>query len=278
MHLLNFNGTIQSENLPVIHAWNRAFRFGDGLFESIAVTKNTIPFLDDHWSRIASGAKVLSLELSQDFSKDFLQKSIIELLSLNSISGSAYARVMLFREGRGRYEPESMRAGYLIETISLESEIFSLNEKGLSIGIYPDVLKSIDALSGYKTCSALVYVLASVHQSKEGWDDCLILNSRSNVCESTNSNLFIVKNNIIYTPSLEEGCVNGVMRRQIISIAEKNDFTVSQTALELETIHAADEIFLTNAVSGIRWVKNFGGKEYGNERVSTLSKLLRTLA
>jgi len=273
LRVINFNGNIQSENVPAIHSWNRAFRYGDGLFESIAVAKKSIPFLDDHWNRLKSGAELLSLELPADFTRAFLQNKILEILSLNSIDGNACARVMLYREGRGRYNPDEMQAGFVIEAEPLD-ELFGLNKKGLAIGLYTDVYKPIDQLSNFKTCSSLVYVLASIHKSKSGWDDCLILNSRSNICDSTNSNVFLVKNGELHTPSLNEGCISGVMRKQVIAFAKKSGFTVNETAIKTDMLRLADEAFLTNAVSGIKWVGSCGSKQYKNEVSATLSASL----
>ncbi len=276
MRYINFNGSIQGENIPAIHSWNRAFRYGDGLFESIAIAKDRIPFLDDHWIRLTGGAKFLSLELPVDFSKEFLQKSILELLPLNLIDGNAYARVMLYREGKGRYNPTEMQAGFMIEAEPV-GDLFSLNDKGLTIGLFTEATKSIDKLSNYKTNSALAYVLASIHKTKSGWDDCLILNTRSNICDSANCNVFLVKEKIISTPSLDEGCVNGVMRRQVIALAKARGFSMNEMAIETDMLRHADEIFLTNAVSGIRWVRQYGNHEYGNEVSMILSDALRKL-
>lgn len=275
MRLINFNGNIQSENIPAIHTWNRAFRYGDGLFESIAVGEKSIPFYGDHWSRLTQAAQLLSLELPIIFTKEFLQKAIFELLSLNTIVGNAYARVMLYREGRGRYAPDEMQAGFMLEVEPIQSELFELNKKGLTIGLFADVNKAVDQLSNFKTSSSLVYVLASIHKAKTGLDDCLILNTRSNICDSTNSNVFLVKNKIISTPSIQEGCINGVMRKQVIELAKENGFTVQEAAIEAEMLRQADEIFLTNAVSGIRWVQFYGNTQYKNESATKLSIVLR---
>jgi branched-chain amino acid aminotransferase len=184
---------------------------------------------------------------------------------------------MLYREGKGRYNPNEMCAGFMIEVDPIQGELFQLNQKGLTIGLFTDVNKSVDQLSNFKTNSALAYVLASIHKTKEGWDDCLLLNTRSNICDSTNSNVFLVKEKILSTPSLDEGCINGVMRRQVMALAEANGFTVKESAIEIEMLRQADEIFLTNAVNGIRWVKQFGNHEYENKISSRLSAALRKL-
>ncbi len=275
MRLINFNGSVQSENIPLVYAWNRAFRYGDGLFESIAVGEKSIPFFDDHWSRLTQAAQLLSLELPINFTKEFLRKAIPELLSLNTISGNAYARVMLYREGRGRYAPDEMQAGFMLEVEPIQGALFQLNEKGLNIGLFTDVSKSVDQLSNFKTNSAVAYVLASIHKTKMGFDDCLLLNTRSNICDSTNSNVFLVKDKIISTPALSEGCINGVMRKQVITLANENGFSVNATAIEAEMLRHADEVFLTNAVNGIRWVHRYGNKEYDHKIASTLSGALK---
>jgi len=277
MRFLNFNGSIQSENIPLVYAWNRAFRYGDGLFESIAVGEKSIPFFDDHWNRLTQAEQLLSLKLPIAFTKEFLQKAIPELLSLNAITGNAYVRVMLYREGRGRYAPDEMQAGFMIEAEPISGELFALNQKGLTIGLFTDVNKAVDQLANFKTNSALAYVLASIHKAKNGWDDCLILNTRSNICDSTNSNVFLVKEKTISTPALSEGCINGVMRRQVITFAKANEFTVQETAVEIEMLRHADEVFLTNAVNGIRWVQRYGDREYGNKIAASLSAALRKL-
>lgn len=276
MRFINFNGQIQSEDATLIHAWNRAFRYGDGLFESIAVAKKNIPFIDDHWNRLTEGAAVLSMQLPAGFTKEHLTKSILELAALNAIDGCACARVTLYREGRGRYNPDTMQSGCLVEAEPIRGELFEFSEKGVTIGLFTDAVKSIDRLSAYKTCSALVYVLASVYKTKAGWDDCLILNSRERICDSTNSSVFIVKGSVISTPALSEGCVNGVMRKQIITLAQSAGWHVHETALETEILREADEVFLTNAVRGIRWVGCFGNKQYQNAVALTLSNLLRS--
>lgn len=275
MRLINFNGQIQSENLPIVHGWNRAFRYGDGLFESVAVGQKNIPFLDDHWSRLVKGAQALSLELPSGFTKETLQKSIPELLSLNGITGNAYARVQLYREGRGKYTPEAMQAGYMMEVEPVDTELFAFNRRGLNIGLFTEVTKAIDQLSNFKTTSALVYVLASIHKAKLGLDDCLVLNTRSNICDSTNSSVFLVKDKTISTPALKEGCIEGVMRKQIISIAAEKGFTVNETEIATDMLRHADEVFLTNAVAGIKWVEHYGNVRYTHHAAALLSDALR---
>lgn len=218
---------------------------------------------------------MLSLDFSPQFTKDFLKKSVLELLSLNGLQENAYARVALFREGKGRYQPQDMQAGYVIETESVSGELFAFNSKGLSLGLFGELQKPLDKLANFKTCSALVYVLASVYKTKNRLDDCAILNTKTNICDSTNSNIFLVHGNALTTPSLEEGCIDGVMRRQVLTFAKANKMRVSEQAVDTEALRGADEVFLTNAVSGIRWVESYGTKKFSHSTAFLLSEKLR---
>ncbi len=133
-------------------------------------------------------------------------------------------------------------------------------------------------MSAIKTNNYLVYVMAAHFAKKQGWDDCLVLNSHDRVAESTISNLFWIKNRILYTPPLSEGCVAGVMRRWLMQKLPGLDYECIEEETDLATIKGADEVFLTNAISGIRWVENFDGVLFGNEQVRTIyDKTIRTL-
>ncbi len=218
---------------------------------------------------------MLSLDIPAGFTKHFFKDTILELVALNYINGNAAARLTLFREGKGKYTPDELRAGFVIEVEPLSDELFKLNEKGLTLGIYPDLYKYPDKLSNFKTCNSLIYILAAIYKSKNRWDDCVILNTGLNICEATSSNLFLVKQNQIITPALQEGCVDGVMRKFVIELAQNCNLTVSQASISSEELREADEIFLTNAINGIRWVGNYGSKQLQNKVASELSEKLR---
>jgi branched-chain amino acid aminotransferase len=165
---------------------------------------------------------------------------------------------------------------FLIEASSLDENINSLNEEGLLIDVFEDGRKSMDRFANIKSSSLLLYSLASIYAKEKNVDDCLVLNTHGRISDSTIANIFLVRNNFIITPALSEGAINGVMRRhllkQIPSIlpgVEVREGVVTKSDLEV-----FDEIFLTNAVQGIRWVKSYKGRNYRNEMAQKIYELL----
>ncbi len=275
MRYINFNGKILNDEEAFLHVKNRAFRYGDGLFETIVISGDNIPFLDFHFERLKHGLAVLSIKPPSGFSKSFLNRVILELVSKNAGGKNWSARVTVFRGGLGKYKPDSNSASYLIEVEPLKGTLFALNKTGLKLGLFDQERKSIGAASTFKSCSALLYVMAALDCKKKKVDDNIILNSKGNACEATSSNLFVIKKNLITTPPLSEGCVDGVMRKQILLLARKNNFKIREQKLTVGDLKRSDEIFLTNAVAGIRWVNRFEEKRYANPVSSTLSQILQ---
>ena len=234
---------------------NRAFKYGDGLFETIRVSNGTILFLEAHFARLSKGLNILHMQDSQKpLSIEKFQKIVQDFLSKQS-DANLRIRITFFRQGAGLYTPQEIAYDYYIESSPLESAFFSLNPKGLNLGCCTSVQLSIDQLSNLKTTSALPYVLAGLEKKENAWDDCLILNSEGAIAESIAANIFILKGKQVFTPALNQGCIAGVMRQNVIKIIKKLDLELYEEAIFLEDIKDADEIWLTNAIRGIQWVK-----------------------
>jgi len=253
---------------------NRAFKYGDGLFETIRVRNKEALHLERHFARLSKGLSVLQMQPSTNpFSfKDF--SAIINNFIAESSNANLRIRITFFRPVGGLYTPKEHAFNYYIESNALD-ENYALNEKGQRIGVCKGVRLSMDALSNLKTTSALPYVLAGLEKKAADWDDCLILNAQERIAESIAANIFIIKGNNIYTPPLTEGCVEGVLRSFLIEQLEKDTtFNLLEQPLCLDDLYAADELFLTNAIRGIQWIKNIDGihKNYRSERIRMLYK------
>ncbi|MBK7941133.1 MAG: aminotransferase class IV [Flavobacteriales bacterium] len=246
---VDLNGELLPADRPVITLDNRAFHYGDGLFESIRVVNGRPRFLDAHWARLVEGCKLLRIDLPAGFDRDALERAIIRLAERNAVR-SARCRLTLFRDARGHYRPDGHRGGYAIEVTPLMEETYTLNERGLMVDIYPDMRKPVNALAVHKTLNCQYYVMASLWSEARGLDDCLLQNDRGNIIESSTGNLFIVSNGVLYTPSLADGCLGGVMRMQVINLALANGIKVYECSLNPQNLLAADELFFTNAVRG----------------------------
>ncbi len=226
-----------------------------------------IPLIDYHLRRIRQSVKLLNyLPLEDLLAK--VETIIGELAARNNCSGSARIRLS-FSNGRGSlYEPTGI-PDCLIEATPLARPEAALTSKGLLLGICSLIRKSCDAFANLKSASYLASSVAAGFAREHNWDDALIINQYDRIAESTVSNIFWVKNETLHTPSLSEGCVAGVMRSFLMeNLRQQNGVNsgirlIETTCTENQLLEA-DEIFLTNALTGLRWVERFGARQYTN--------------
>lgn len=263
---------------PQIKSTNRLYRYGDGVFESIRVVKGNPFQLKNHFSRMTEGAKVLDINFSESFTFEKFEELIKELISKNNIEGGGRIRVAVSRAEGGYFLPKDDGAEIYMEISEHKYDEFVLNEDGFHIGQYSKIKKTITPYSSYKTSNALLYIMAAKFAKENDFDDVLIFNNRGGVIESYKSNVFIVSNGVLYTSGLEEGCLGGTMRMNIINIALENNIKVYECNLLPQNLLAADEVFLTNAIEGIRWVVSYRSKRYFNTMSKRLVQLLNESA
>ena len=262
-----FNQQILRKEEFQISIANRAFLYGDGLFESVKII-NGKPFnLDVHLKRLFSAALLLNLEIS--ISRNDFQDDIELLIRENKIKKGGNLKILVFREEGGKYLPENNQASSLIMSETSDKNSFSLNKKGLELGLFKTQLKPMNKLSNYKTISALQSVMCSLDARQKGKDDCLMFNTENRIIESANSNIFYVKNNIIFTPQLREGCVDGTMRNCILSLKDL-DYKIVENEVKIGDILEAEEVFLTNAIQGVRWVSHIKEQQFTEQKVAKL--------
>lgn len=277
MSYILFNDEFLKADQPVVKASNRSFKFGDGLFESMRMRDGKLMFAEQHADRLRAGMKALKIDGHALLDEYFLRQKTSELQKKNRFNGNIRFRLTIYREGEGTYMPQLNKYGYLLEAIPLTTASYEINHRGLIIDVYDELTKTINQFSNYKTNNAMVYVMAGLFQKQNRLDEAIILNQNGFLCESTSSNIFVVYQNQIYTPALSEGCVAGVMRSVVLQLAKTNDITLVEAQISPEILKEADEVFVTNAVGGIRWVMGYGKKRYFNEVTKVLSAKLNTL-
>ncbi|PJA06965.1 MAG: 4-amino-4-deoxychorismate lyase [Flavobacteriales bacterium CG_4_10_14_0_2_um_filter_32_8] len=261
---INYNGFLYQEDEPIFTIKNRGFRYGDALFESIRIIDGQPCFLQDHFSRLKKGMGVLKMR-SAKMSFENIETQIIKLIEKNRIKKGGKIRLSLFRSGDGLYTPENESKSYVIEAMPLKENLFELNKDGLIIDVFSEYRRHATALSQIKTTNNIPHVLAGIFVKDNGLDDCLVINEHGRIVEASSSNIFLYKNNNIYTPSVEEGCMDGVMRRQILRIAKELNINVFEGMVNGSMLLQADELFLTNAIKGIQWVSAYRQKRFYNK-------------
>nr|WP_294871140.1 aminotransferase class IV [uncultured Pedobacter sp.] len=265
------------KNQPIITADNRSFRYGDGLFESMRMSGGKLKFAELHADRLRAGMKALKMEGATLFDEYFLKQKTNELCKKNKLKDNVRFRLSVYRAGDGLYTPNSNKSGYVLEASALTESTYELNKKGLIVDVFDELTKPVDKLSNYKTCNSLVYVMAGLYKKQYNLDEAFILNQNGFLCESISSNIFVVYDKQIYTPALTEGCIAGVMRNVVMNIAKTNEIPVIQAQINPEVLKEAEEVFITNALGGIRWVMGYGRKRYFNEVTKLLSDKLNAL-
>ena len=261
-NFVNFDGAILRTDKAILTADNRSFRYGDGLFETIKVKKGRICLENYHFERLMAGVSLLQFEPASSFTPGRLAGQILELCEKNGHMVFARVRLVVFRGDGSLYDPVDPFPHYIIQSWPLAAGSDAINENGLALDVFPDGRKPCDPLANLKSNNYLLYVMAALYARKNRLNDCLVLNSRDRIADSTIANLFYCKDGKIYTPPLSEGCVAGVMRRYLADLLPTTSFTLHEKVTTAEDLQNAEGVFLTNAIRGIQWVGSFGRTTY----------------
>jgi len=268
--LINFNGALTGPQTPVATVFNRSLRYGDGLFETMYWDGQKILQEEYHLDRLFRGLLVLAFDLSGGFTRKFISDEIRRLCENNAHATKARVRLNVFREDGSLLLPMVNKPVFIIETAYLPEQ----KPDPLRLTIYTGDTKSIGILSNLKTNNYLLNILTLQYAWQQGADDALILNSRGNICEASSSNIFMVQKGILYTPALSEGCVAGIKRRELVENLPSLGFRVEEAMISPESLPEMEEVFLTNAIRGIRPVACIDDKRYRSELTVILMRLM----
>jgi branched-chain amino acid aminotransferase len=273
---INFNGEIVPEDAKLLTADNRGFRYGDGLFETMLYQGGEIRFLHLHIERLQRSMQIIQLEQSTMFDEYFVKKITDELIRKNNMVGQRVrVRLTVFRDGGGLYTPATNKPAFILQVQKMDIQLRD-KKVGLIVDLYTELKKPYSDLSAIKSNNSLIYVLAGNYKKKFDYDDVFILNQEGFLCEALTSNLFIYYDKVLYTPALNQGCIDGVMRRVVMDMAEEEGIPVVEAQISPEIMKTADELFCTNAVQGIQWVMGYKQKRYFNKLSRILQEKLLT--
>jgi branched-chain amino acid aminotransferase len=270
-NLLNLNGKLIEPHIPVATAQNRSLRYGDGVFETMYWDGEKIKNLDFHMDRLFHGLSILQFDLSAGFDRKFISEEIRRLCVENSTGIPARTRMTIFREDGYLLLPSRNKPEFIIETSFIQDE----NDVPLRLTIFRNESKSTGILSNLKTNNYLLNIAALQYADANRFDDALILNGRGNICEASSSNLFLIQKGILFTPALSQGCVAGIKRRELLEKLPALGFQIEETIITKEMVFEMEEIFLTNAIRGIRPVICIDSTYYSRELTEKIRRLLK---
>lgn len=271
--MINLNGdSIVQEN---VLTQNRAFLYGDAVFETVKIVKGKILFLEDHYFRLMASMRILRMEIPMDFTMEFFEDQVLSTASNNGFEQSARARITVYRNDGGYYLPTTNTISYLIHTSSLENQFFVFENKECEVDLYKDFYISKQLISSLKTTNKVIHVTASIYADENGYNNCIMLNDSKNVVEVLQGNLFMLQGNKLITPPISEGCINGIMRKQVLALAKKIEgLEVVEDVISPFDLQKADELFYTNVIKGIQSITKYRKKEYTNEIAKELVEQL----
>lgn len=249
------NGTFYPADTPLLTAQNRSFKWGDGLFETMKVFNGQLLLEAFHFERLFISLQLLQINPGDGFTQTALLQQTLSLCAQNNCLRSARVRLAVYRA-------HNNTAGYTIEAIALDESTHAWHAEGLTVCLYPYARKSTDAFANVKSANYLPYVLAGRFAVEKGVDDSLVLNAQNFLCDSSKANLFLINGETVYTPALHQGCVNGVMRRVVMEEVKKMGYRLHHDEVSEADLLTADEVFLTNSIQIIRWVKTYKSSLY----------------
>ncbi|MBN1144470.1 MAG: aminotransferase class IV [Bacteroidales bacterium] len=273
------NGAYIKGNEPCLFPGNRAFRYADSLSENMHAFATEPQFLEHHLNRLTDNMQLLSMDVPAYFTAENLHQLIERLLNKNRIFGGAGIRLTVFRNNEQDFVPADHRVSFILESKPLKAGKYELNEKGHCIDICTEFIKVKGRLSGLRSSNSTMYLMAAMQGRKENMDAVILLNEDNRLVETTDSNIFLVSGNSVYTPGIDQGCIPGIMRRIVAGLANESGFSVNdQCSLTPMALDDAEEVFLTNATEGICWVGAYRKRRYYNKAAKQLTARLNNLA
>lgn len=264
--MININGTILEDSKAYLSVDNRGFAYGDAVFETIKVNSKPL-FWEAHYFRLMASMRILRMEIPMHFTPEFLESQIMDLVDTQSEKAKSYrVKLTVFRATGGYYTPTSNAVKYTIALAPLDSDIYNSHTDSCEIELFKDYFIAPNLLSTLKTNNKAINVVGSIFAKENNYDNCLLLNTNKNIIEALNGNVFLVKDNVIKTPPLADGCLKGIIRDQLIDMISKSDnYDLIETSISPFELQKADEIFITNVIQGIKPVTKFRKKTYTTE-------------
>ncbi len=261
--MILLNGNLLPENEAHLAYSNRGLLYGDALFETLRYQDSKILFWEDHYFRLMSSMRIMRMEIPMNFTMEFLSLQIDSVIKSLAPSNAYSVKVFVYRDAEGKYTPECDDIGYFIQATPFDIAFYLIEESPYTVALFKDHYIMGGLLSTIKSNNKAINVLGSIYAKENGYDNCLLLNHQKEVTEALNANIFLVKDSTIKTPPLSSGCLNGIIRGQLIKMMSKlPNYTLEEASISPFELQKADELFITNTMIGIQSIRKYRKKEY----------------
>lgn len=272
--MINYNGSLTGEtNLQLQE--NRGFLYGDSIFETLKVLDGKVLFLEDHYFRLMASLRIVRMEIPMNFTMEYMEEQVMLLVNSLEKAPSYRVRLSVFRKPGGLYLPTDNNVEFIITASLLNEPLYSFTEGSYEVDLFKDFYVTKQLLSTLKSTNKMVHITGSVFAHENGFNNCLLVNDEKNVIEALQGNLFMLTGNKLVTPPIADGCLNGIMRKQVLALAGKIEgIEVEEKSISPFDLQKADELFITNVIKGIQPITKYRKKEFGNALASDLLKRL----
>lgn len=265
------NDRIVPSHQAKISVFDHGFLYGDGIYETMRAYDGVVFMIDEHLNRLYRSASLIGLDIGK--TAEEIKLAVFQLLQANSLK-NAYVRLTISRgEGPIGLDPALCKAPTLVVMAhEFKDYPVSYYEEGLSLTISSVRRNLREAINPQiKSLNFLNNILAKIEAVKAGADEALMLNSEGHLTEGTISNVFFVKDEILCTPSVECGILDGITRAVVISLASKNGITVKEGRFSRDDLLSSSEAFITNTTMEVMPVRRLDNRQY---KPGDISKLL----
>jgi len=265
--MINYNGELRTVDDFNTVLSNRAFKYGDGLFETIKAVDGRVIFAEDHYFRLMASMRMLRMDISMNFTLEFFEQEILRLIDSLGLT-DARIRFSVFRNAGGLYLPDQNKSSFFIEA----SKLVVTHKPVYEVDLFKDYYVYSGLLSTLKTNNRVLNVIASNYAADYDLDNCLLLNESKHIVETINGNIFMIKGNVVRTPALSEGCIKGIARKKIIELLKTHaDYTIEEGVISPFELLKADELFMSNSIIGIQSITKYRKKSYETVKTDAIA-------
>ena len=277
--MINSNGNLVPSSDTGLSFFNRGFSYGDALFETVKAVGNKLLFWEDHYFRLMASMRLLRMEIPMTFTPEYFVDQCVQLIQEQEVNSPAWRlRLTVFRDSGGRYTPDHNRVAFVIGCEPLPQDRFLDEVVNYRVDLYKDHYVQAGMLPNLKTNNKILNVLGSIFAKENDLDNCILVNDNKEVVEALQSNLFLLFGQEIHTPPLTSGCLDGIIRKQIIRLSKDLNLTLKETVINPFDLQKADELWLSNSIQGIRAVTNYRRKTYQSQLYPEAVALLNQMA
>jgi branched-subunit amino acid aminotransferase/4-amino-4-deoxychorismate lyase len=265
-----FNGDFLDSAEVKLHFEDRGFRYGDGLFETIAVVRGKPRFLEKHSRRITFGASILAIKAPTQ-TVEFLSRMCSGLLETNCFDGYGKIRFYLWRKPGGLYAPTGSDSRYLL---TLEGSDNPSRITSHRVGYSENIRNFHTSYSSFKSMNALKYVLAGIEKRARELQEIILMDHHGHISEVLDANIFVRKGKRYFTPPVTTGCIDGIMRAWLFEKLISTGLTVEERLITPGEILNSGSIFTANSL-GIRHIVHLDGLNFAmDERVQEMIEVI----